>query len=126
MIDHTFAVPGLIRGGGHYVGAVVDAAFALPGVHAVGIDWTGATLTLTSSRPIDVAELSAAIDGLVFDGRRSSDDTGLVAPAEPAGPGATDRRAAWSAERAAARAARTRGDRAGEWHHLERAHILSQ
>ena len=35
-------------------------------------------------------------------------------------------RAAWSDERAAARAARDRGDVAGEWKHLERAHILSQ
>ena len=35
-------------------------------------------------------------------------------------------RAAWSDERAAARAARGRGDVAAEWHHLERAHILSQ
>lgn len=29
-------------------------------------------------------------------------------------------------ERAAARAARAAGDTAAEWHHLERAHILSQ
>jgi Protein of unknown function (DUF3703) len=35
-------------------------------------------------------------------------------------------RAAWADERAAARAARARGEVAGEWHHLERAHILSQ
>jgi hypothetical protein len=35
-------------------------------------------------------------------------------------------RAAWSDERAAARSARARGDLAGEWKHLERAHILSQ
>jgi hypothetical protein len=35
-------------------------------------------------------------------------------------------RSAWSDERAAARAARARGDVAAEWHHLERAHILSQ
>ena len=35
-------------------------------------------------------------------------------------------RAAWSAEREAASAARQAGDPAGEWHHLERAHILSQ
>jgi Protein of unknown function (DUF3703) len=34
--------------------------------------------------------------------------------------------AAWSDERAAARSARDRGDVAGEWRHLERAHILSQ
>jgi Protein of unknown function (DUF3703) len=33
---------------------------------------------------------------------------------------------AWADERAAARAARHRGDAAAEWHHLERAHILSQ
>ncbi len=33
---------------------------------------------------------------------------------------------AWSNERAEARAARVRGDVAGEWSHLERAHILSQ
>jgi len=35
-------------------------------------------------------------------------------------------RAAWSVEREAAAAARQKGDPAGEWHHLERAHILSQ
>jgi hypothetical protein len=35
-------------------------------------------------------------------------------------------RDAWSHELADARAARDRGDVAGEWHHLERAHILSQ
>jgi len=34
--------------------------------------------------------------------------------------------AAWSDERAAARAAREVGDPASEWRHLERAHILSQ
>ncbi len=33
---------------------------------------------------------------------------------------------AWNNERAAARSARRRGDVQGEWHHLERAHILSQ
>ena len=33
---------------------------------------------------------------------------------------------AWSAERAEARDAHERGDFAGEWAHLERAHILSQ
>jgi Protein of unknown function (DUF3703) len=35
-------------------------------------------------------------------------------------------RGAWSDERAAARSARACGDLAGEWKHLERAHILSQ
>src|SRR4051794_38365460 len=35
-------------------------------------------------------------------------------------------RVAWAGERAAAREARARGDVAAEWHHLERAHILSQ
>jgi hypothetical protein len=34
--------------------------------------------------------------------------------------------AAWAAERAASRTARAAGDFAAEWHHLERAHILSQ
>jgi hypothetical protein len=34
--------------------------------------------------------------------------------------------AAWAAERASARTARAAGDIAAEWHHLERAHILSQ
>jgi uncharacterized protein DUF3703 len=33
---------------------------------------------------------------------------------------------AWSDERAAAAAARGRGDLRGEWGHLERAHVLSQ
>ena len=35
-------------------------------------------------------------------------------------------RDAWQAERGAARSARAVGDGAAEWHHLERAHILSQ
>jgi hypothetical protein len=35
-------------------------------------------------------------------------------------------RAAWQADRAAARGARRAGDPAAEWRHLERAHILSQ
>lgn len=34
--------------------------------------------------------------------------------------------AAWSAERSAAKDARSRGDLEAEWNHLERAHILSQ
>jgi hypothetical protein len=34
--------------------------------------------------------------------------------------------AAWKAERHAATTARRAGDAHGEWHHLERAHILSQ
>ena len=42
----------------------------------------------------------------------------------------TERRAAlplaWAAEHDRARAARAEGDLAGEWRHLERAHILSQ
>src|SRR4051812_41121165 len=33
---------------------------------------------------------------------------------------------AWTTERTAARFARSQGDLASEWHHLERAHILSQ
>jgi hypothetical protein len=33
---------------------------------------------------------------------------------------------AWAYERSAARAARRAGDIEGEWHHLERAHIVSQ
>jgi hypothetical protein len=35
-------------------------------------------------------------------------------------------RHAWTDEHAAARGARRTGDHAAEWHHLERAHILSQ
>ena len=35
-------------------------------------------------------------------------------------------RAAWASERDQARQARDAGDRQTEWHHLERAHILSQ
>lgn len=35
-------------------------------------------------------------------------------------------RRAWQQERTAARTARERSDFAGEWHHLERAHVLSQ
>jgi len=102
MIDHTFGLPTLASGGARYVRAVTDAAFAISGVHAVGIDRARATLTVTSSRPIEPAEFSAAIDE------------------------ATDLTVAWSAERAAARAARKEADTVAEWRHLERAHILSQ
>ena len=35
-------------------------------------------------------------------------------------------RQAWAGERAAAAQARAMGDTTAEWHHLERAHILSQ
>ena len=35
-------------------------------------------------------------------------------------------REAWAAEHAAARQARADGDTTADWHHLERAHILSQ
>jgi hypothetical protein len=38
----------------------------------------------------------------------------------------TDLRGAWTTERTAALAARQVGDVRREWHHLERAHILSQ
>ena len=37
-----------------------------------------------------------------------------------------DLRAAWQAERQASITARQASDRTSEWHHLERAHILSQ
>ena len=123
MIDHTFAVPGLSSGGAQYVRGVADAVFAIPGVHAVGIDQAGATLTVTSSRPIDDAELSAAIDETpAVPSRQRNDPT---SPASVA-PKATDLATAWAAERDAARAARERGDLGAEWRHLERAHILSQ
>ena len=127
MTDHTFAVPGLTGGGVQYVRAVADAAFAIPGVHAVGIDQAGATLTVTASRPIDATEFSAAIHEAGFDTNRRGDAPGGVAsstsgPARPA----TTLTDAWSAERAAARAARKGADQADEWRHLERDHILSQ
>ena len=44
----------------------------------------------------------------------------------PTAPTRTQLIDAWHAERAAASADRARGDRPGEWRHLERAHILSQ
>jgi Protein of unknown function (DUF3703) len=123
MIDHNFAVPGLASGGAQYVRGVADAVFAIPGVHAVGIDRAGATLTITSSRAIDAAELSAAIHETPAIPSRQRDET-----TRPAGvaPKATDLATAWAAERDAARAARRRGDQGAEWQHLERAHILSQ
>jgi hypothetical protein len=123
MIDHTLAVPGLTSGGAQYVRALADAAFAIPGVHAVGIDRAGATLTVTSSRRIEAGELSAAIDDAVPDPAAHPDDT---ASSSHAARRATDLAAAWAAERDAARAARRRGDHGAEWRHLERAHILSQ
>jgi len=128
MTDHTFAVPSLTTGGAQYVRAVADAAFAVDGVHAVGIDRAGGTLTVTSVRPVAVVELAAAIDEVGFAGRAPAD---AAADGEgPSGPRAaqarTDLAVAWSVERSAARAARAGGDVAAEWRHLERAHILSQ
>ena len=52
---------------------------------------------------------------------RRSDPESAVAPARR-----DVLRGAWSDEMATARAARARGDLATAWHHLERAHILSQ
>jgi Protein of unknown function (DUF3703) len=123
MIDHTFAVPSLSSGGAQYVRGVADAVFTIPGVHAVGIDRAGATLTVTSSRPIGDAELGAAIDEASSAPSRRPDDTPSLAGVAPQ---ATDLATAWVAERDAARDARDRGDPAAEWWHLERAHILSQ
>ena len=128
MTDHTFAVPSLTTGGAQYVRAVADAAFAIDGVHAVGIDRAGGTLTVTSVRPVAVAELAAAIDEAGSAGRAPADPPRMATgPASPrAAQARTDLAVAWSAERSAARAARARGDVAAEWQHLERAHILSQ
>ena len=127
MTDHTFAVPSLTTGGAQYVRAVADAAFAVDGVHAVGIDRAGGTLTVTSVRPVAVVELTAAIDEVGFEGRAPADATDREGPRSPrAAQARTDLAAAWSVERSAARAARARSDVAAEWRHLERAHILSQ
>src|SRR5215218_6465413 len=96
MTDQTFAVPGLTSGGAHYVRAVADAAFA--------------------------------VDGVAFDSRSPAvGAAGAVATSTTrSGPTRSDLTAAWSVERAAARAAHARGDDVAEWRHLERAHILSQ
>jgi hypothetical protein len=128
MTDHTVAVPGLTSGGTQYVRAVADAAFAIDGVHAVGIDRAGGTLTVTSTRPVAVAELVTAIDDARIEGRSPADAVadGEMPSSTRHAQARTDLTAAWSAERAAARAARARGDEAAEWWHLQRAHILSQ
>jgi Protein of unknown function (DUF3703) len=47
-------------------------------------------------------------------------------PRQPRPTDAQASRRAWADDRAAARQARTTGDSRAEWHHLERAHILSQ
>ena len=47
-------------------------------------------------------------------------------PRQPRPADAQALRQAWAGEHAAARQARTAGDTGAEWHHLERAHILSQ
>jgi hypothetical protein len=98
MTDHTFAVPGLASGGAQYVRAVADAAFAVDGVHAVGIDPAGGTLTVTSVRPVAVAELAAAIDDVEFEGRAPADAAADgEGPSSPrAAQATTDLAAAWS------------------------------
>ena len=128
MTDQTFAVPGLTSGGAHYVRAVADAAFAIDGVEAVGIDQAAGTLTVTSIRPVALGELAAAVDDVAFDSRSPAvGAAGAVATSTTrSGPTRSDLTAAWSVERAAARAAHARGDDVAEWRHLERAHILSQ
>jgi hypothetical protein len=57
---------------------------------------------------------------------RTSTRRGTPADSSAAASARSTLLAAWSEERAAARSARGRGDVAGEWRHLERAHILSQ
>jgi hypothetical protein len=47
-------------------------------------------------------------------------------PMQPKPQNANAIRQAWANELSTARQARTTGDATGEWHHLERAHILSQ
>jgi Protein of unknown function (DUF3703) len=47
-------------------------------------------------------------------------------PRQPKLPNPDVIRKAWADEHSTARQARAVGDTAGEWHHLERAHILSQ
>jgi len=128
MTDQTFAVPGLTSGGAQYTKAVADAAFAIGGVEAVGIDRAGGTLTVTSIRPVALGELATAIGDVGFDGPSPGVGAApaLVTSTTDPDPMRTDLTAAWSVERAAARAARARGDEAAEWRHLERAHILSQ
>jgi hypothetical protein len=57
---------------------------------------------------------------------RTSSTRGTPADSSAAASARSTLLAAWSEERAEARSARGRGDVAGEWRHLERAHILSQ
>jgi hypothetical protein len=66
MTNHTFAVHGLAGRGLQINRAAADAAFSVPGVVAVGIDRAAGTLTLTSTRPVDVADRAAAIDEAGF------------------------------------------------------------
>ena len=49
-----------------------------------------------------------------------------ILPKQPRLTNAKAVRGAWAQERKAGRQARKAGDAAGEWNHLERAHILSQ
>jgi hypothetical protein len=67
MTDHTFAVNGLAYGRVQSLRAAADAAFNIPAVRAVGIDRTAGTITITSVRPVPVAEFAAAIKVAGFD-----------------------------------------------------------
>jgi hypothetical protein len=58
--------------------------------------------------------------------KTTTDQTTPIVPASATAGRRAHLREAWFFERAAATTARRRGDQAGEWHHLERAHILSQ
>ena len=66
MTDHTFAVEGMPGGCLRSARALADAAFNIPGVRAVGIDRAGGRVTVTTTRPVGVAEFAAAIDTAGF------------------------------------------------------------
>ena len=56
----TFTVPGLTRA--HCRGAVTEEIAAVDGVASVAVDLATGTVTVTADRPVDRADISAAVD----------------------------------------------------------------
>jgi hypothetical protein len=66
MPDQTFVVDGLATQCTLCRRAAHDAAFTIPHVRAVAIDTTAGSLTLTSTRPVRIADVTTAMDAAGF------------------------------------------------------------
>ncbi|UMP02795.1 heavy-metal-associated domain-containing protein [Amycolatopsis sp. EV170708-02-1] len=60
MSERTYAVSGMVCG--HCAGFVTEEIETLAGVTAVAVDVENGTVTVTSDRNLDVAEVRAAVE----------------------------------------------------------------